>query len=305
MLVVVGSVKGSPGVTTFCTALAARWPAPARMLLVEVDPSGGDIGIRFSLASVPGVVSLAAAARRNADPSLLWQHAQALPGGLPVVTAPPDADRARAAMSALVHPTGGAGILRAAAHAPDTVVIVDCGRLDAGSPVLPIVRSADALILLSRAQADDLAHLALRLPVIGRWTGHPALLLVGDGYSPAEVARELGVQPVGQVPHDPHGAAVLCGRPNPRRWGRSGPAYSALGQVAHQVARAVLAEQAAWPRQASVEKQPVPTVGAVPGVPASPIAPGGLRLAPPARQPFPRADAGPGGSGGWRGGQAS
>jgi hypothetical protein len=275
------------------------------MLLVEADPSGGDIGIRFSLASAPGVVSLAAAARRSDDPALLWQHAQALPGVRPVVTAPPDAARARAALSALVDPTGGAGILGATAYAPDTVVVVDCGRVDAGSPVLPIVRSADALILLSRAHADDLAHLARRLPVIGRWTAHPALLLVGNGYSPAEVARELGVQPVGLIPHDPHGAAVLCGRPSTRRWGRSGPAHSALGQVAHKVARAILAEQAVLPRQASAEQQPVPTVRAVPGVPASPIAPGGLRLAPPARQSFPQANTGPAGSGKWRGGQAS
>ncbi|WP_246037632.1 MinD/ParA family ATP-binding protein [Saccharothrix texasensis] len=253
------------------------------MLLVEADPSGGDVGTRFSLQSTPGLVSLVAAARRSDDPALLWQHAQALPGGLPVVAAPPDGDRALSALSALSDPTAGAGVLRAAASAPDSAVIVDCGRIDAGSPAMPIVRSADAMVLLTRAHADDLAHLARRLPAIGRWTAHPAMLLVGEGYSTAEVARELGVLPLGRVPSDPHGAAVLCGRPSTRRWGRSGPAHSALGQVAHKVAKVLLADQvppAAMPRQKPAENEASPVVGAAPGVPGTAVSANGLRLAP-------------------------
>jgi MinD-like ATPase involved in chromosome partitioning or flagellar assembly len=282
MLVAVLSVKGSPGVTTFSVALAARWPAPARTLLVEADPSGGDIGMRFSLASSPGLVSLAAAARRSVDPALLWQHAQALPGGLPVVTAPPDADRARTALSALASDaSAGVSILRVTAGAPDTVVIVDCGRIDPGSPVIPFVRSADAMILLTRAHADDLAHLARRLPALGGWAPHPVMLLVGEGYSVAEVARELGVPPLGRVPDDPPGAAVLCGRPSALRWARSGPAHSALGQVAHKVANVLVAKQAAptRPRQGTAESAPV--LRSVPGLPPEPVSTGGLRPAPP------------------------
>jgi len=308
MLVAVVSVKGSPGVTTFSVALAARWPAPARALVVEADPSGGDLGIRFSLESTPGLVSLAAAARRSDDPVLLWQHAQALPGGLPVVAAPPDADRARTALSALADPTSGAGILRTAANTPDTVVIADCGRIDTGSAAMPIVRGADAMILLSRAHADDLAHLARRLQAIGHWTPHPTMLLVGEGYSPADVHRELGVQPLGRIPDDPHGAAVLCGRPNMLRWGRSGPEHSALGQVAHKVAKVLTAQQApppALPRQVPPDNQPAPLLRAVPGVPAGPIAPGGLRLAPAPPQPYPQTGASPDDTGSSRGGQAS
>ena len=291
MLVAVLSVKGSPGVTTFSVALAARWPAPARALLIEADPSGGDVGTRFSLASTPGLVSLAAAARRSENPALVWQHAQALPGGLSVVTAPPDADRARAALSVLADPRGGAGVLRAAANAPDTVVIVDCGRIDAGSPAIPFVRSADAMVLLTRAHADDLAHLARRLPALGRWTAHPAMVLVGDGYALGEVARELGVPPLGRVPDDPRGAAALCGRPSSPRWRRSGPAHSALGKVAHTVATVLLTEHTpppARPRQERAGSQPMPPVQTVPGVPANPVSAGATRYAPPPPQPTHR-----------------
>lgn len=304
MLVAVLSVKGSPGVTTFSVALAARWPSPARTVLIEADPSGGDVGTRFSLASTPGLVSLAAAARRSDDPALLGQHAQALPGGLPVVAAPPDADRARAALSALADPSTGAGIVRAAADAPDTVVIADCGRIDAGSPAMPIVRSADAMVVLTRAHADDLAHLARRLPAMGRWSAHPAMLLVGEGYASAEVARELGVVPLGRVPDDPRGAAVLGGRPSTLRWSRGGPGHSALGQVAHQVAKVLTAEQApppALPRQGPADSQPMPVLRGAPGVPANPVSTNGFRVAPSSPQP----NHGPDVTGASRGGQAS
>jgi hypothetical protein len=284
MLVAVLSVKGSPGVTTFATALAARWPAPHRPVLVEADPSGGDLAARFSLESTPGLLSLAAAARRSADPALVWQHAQALPGGLPVVTAPPDADRARGALSALTpDPAAGAGVLRTAGNVPDAVLIVDCGRIDTGSPALPIVRAADAMVLLTGAHADDLAHLPRRLPAIGRWSPHPVMLLVGEGYSPAEVARELGVPPLGRVPDDPRGAAVLCGRPHSLRWTRGGPAHSPLGQLAHKVAKVLVAQQApprALPHQAPAPNRPVPVLRAVPGAPGGPVSVNGVRSAP-------------------------
>ena len=261
MLVAVLSVKGSPGVTTFSVALAARWPSPARALLVEADASGGDIGTRFSLATAPGLVSLAAAVRFSDDPMLPWQHVQALPGGLPVVAAPPDADRARAALSVLADSTTGGDVLRTAASAPEAVVIADCGRIDAGSPALPIVRAADAMVLLTRAHATDLAHLARQLPTIGRRTAHPAMLLVGDGYSPGEVARELGVLPLGRVPDDPRGAAVLCGRPSGVRWARNGPEHSTLGRIAHKVATVLSAQQAPAGTGDQVPLSPVPANG--------------------------------------------
>ncbi|GAA2975713.1 chromosome partitioning protein [Actinokineospora diospyrosa] len=238
MLISLLSLKGSPGVSTLAAALAARWPAPARTVLVEADPSGGDLALRFSLLSTPGLVSWAAAARRAGDdPDLVWRHTQQLPGGLPVVAAPPDADQARAALAALApDPASGLGGLRAAAEQQDTVVVVDAGRLDPGSPTLPIVPASDAVVLLTRAGADDLAHLPRRLPVISRWSPNPMLLLIGDGYSSTEIARELGVPPWGHVPHDPKGAAVLRGQRGASRWRRTGPTRSALGRFASQLA---------------------------------------------------------------------
>ncbi|MGH3719413.1 MAG: chromosome partitioning protein [Pseudonocardiaceae bacterium] len=264
MLVAVCSLKGSPGVTTFSVALAALWPVQARCVLVECDPSGGDVATRFGLASSPGLVSLAAAARRSSDPGLLWQHTQALPGDLAVVVAPTGADQSLAALTALApEGSGGAGVLRLAAQATDTVVIADCGRVDPTSPALPIVRSADVTLLLSRAHADDLAHLVTRLSEVSRWSSRPGLLLVGEGYSAAEVSRELGVPAMGRIPEDRHAAAVLCGRPG----GRGGPSLSPLGHSAVTIARALLSDpltRSGLGRSSAPVGQPVPVQHAAP-----------------------------------------
>lgn len=283
MLVSVLSLKGSPGVTTFAVALAARWPAPTRALVFEADPSGGDLALRFFLPTAPGLVGLAAAARHGGDADLVWRHSNRLPGGLPVVTAPPDADQARAALSAVLpNPSGGLGVLRAAANEPGTVLVVDCGRVDPGSPALSIVRCSDVVVLLSRAHAEDLAHLPRRLPAVGRWSPNPVLLLVGDGFSTAEVARELGVAPLGRIPEDPNGAAVLCGRPNTSRWVRTGsPTQSALGRYAHKVALRLTAhERSPAATSGEAEPAPPPTLRAVPDIPPESPSLDGARPAP-------------------------
>ncbi len=133
MLLALGSVKGSPGVSTLALALAACWPPPMTRLLVECDPAGGDLAVRFQLPLSPGLISLAAQARGPANVKLLAEHAQRLPGGLRVLGAPPGTEQARAAVRTLAN-AGGIDATDGA------VVVVDCGRLDPDSPALPLVR---------------------------------------------------------------------------------------------------------------------------------------------------------------------
>lgn len=223
-LVAVCSLKGSPGVTTAALGLAGCWPVGHRPLVVECDPGGGDLLARFRLDMTPGLVSLVAAARRATEPGLVWQHAQRLPGGLPVVVGPPGAEQARAAIEQLVG--DGAAVLRRAADRAGVVVVADCGRVDAQSPAMPVLRQADALLLLVRARDDALAHVATRADAVGRWSGRPCFVLVGEGYRSDEVAGELGIEVLARLPDDPKGAAALRGV-----FGRrSAPARSALGK---------------------------------------------------------------------------
>lgn len=233
MLIAVCSLKGSPGVTTWSVALAARWPQPDRVVLVECDPSGGSVAARFGRGPAPGLVSLAAAARRDTTVGLLWSHTQPLPGGLPAVLAPPGADYTRAALHTLLDSRReSVSVLRGAATAPGAVVIADCGRLDSTSPAMAIAREADRVLLLVRPRADELTNLAAGLSMVDLWSMRPGLTLVGPGYPATEIARELGMPVLASIPRDDRGARALCGYAGPRR----GPGRSALGNAAHQLA---------------------------------------------------------------------
>ena len=262
MLVAVAAVKGSPGVTTLALALGAQRPGGQRAVVVEADPAGGDLAARFGLPGQPGLVTLAAAARREQDPGLLEGHTQRLLGGrVSVVLGAAGAEQARAAVGALT----GAGL--GWATRPDVVVIMDCGRWDAGSPTTPLLRAADAVLLVVRPRADELAHLAARLPQIAGWRGIPGLVLAGrDGYRPQEIRHALGVPVMAVVPADPRTAGVLRGQ---ARWrGRTGrwPLLRAAAGIArtfsadrpHPVSPGDAATPApAIARSARVEQQPM------------------------------------------------
>lgn len=201
---------------------------------MECDPAGGDLAARYGLPLSPGLVSFAAAHRgigptTGAVMESVWWHTQVLPGGLSVLVAPPGGEQIRAALvtlgAARDHP-----MVRAAAD--PAVVIVDAGRLDAGSASLGLVRAADEL-LLSHATASDLAHLAARLDEVSDWSVRVRLVLVGDGYPDSEIARELGLPVLARVPADPVDAATLTGRIPPRRRPFK---RATLSQTASQVA---------------------------------------------------------------------
>jgi hypothetical protein len=235
MLVCLASVKGSPGVTTTALALAARWPGPWRRVLIEADPAGGDIAVRYGLALTPGLVSLAAAARRSTGPELVWENAQQLPGGLPVVTGPTRADQAHAALAAVCGADGHAGLFGGFTGRADVVAIVDCGRLDPDTPLGDVVAAADQLLLVAHPCADELAHLAARAAQVAAGPAQTRMLLIGTGYPAGEVAREVGVGVLAHVPHDPRTAAALCGHAT-RHPRRRAPLARAATRIAAELA---------------------------------------------------------------------
>jgi hypothetical protein len=214
-LIALASVKASPGVTTTTLALAALWPAPQR-LVIEADPSGGDLGAWLGLAPAPGLASLAAAIRHDASPGAAWRHAQALPGGgVSTVVAPAGAEQAAACLSTLAAPRTGTAWLDAGDQ--EAVVIADCGRLDPRSPAFAVAARAALTVVLVRPRVSELSHLAERLPGLLRAGLRPALLLApaGDGgtgeacYPPGEIAATLGVPVEGSLPADPRTVASL------------------------------------------------------------------------------------------------
>lgn len=232
MLIAVCSLKSSPGATTLAVALGARWPGPEVPVVVEADPAGGDLLTRFRLSAELTLVRLAASTRvrGNVSADQLAHHAQFLPDGLRVLPGPVEAEQARAALGLLA--TGPSSPLRRAGDRADTVVIVDCGRVDPNSATLSIIRSADAMLLLARPRDDELAHVALKLQAVQRWSQRPCFVLVGQGHRAGYVAHELRIPVMAHIPHDVKGADALCGRGG----SRNGPNRSALGRAVAKLA---------------------------------------------------------------------
>jgi MinD-like ATPase involved in chromosome partitioning or flagellar assembly len=230
-MVAFGSVR-SCGVTTLALSLAATWPAERRVLLVEADPAGGTLAAGSVWAPEPSLVSLAAAARRGGDPSLVWDHCQQLPGEVAVLAGPPSAEHARTALT-MLHPLlGRLGEL-------DADVLVDCGRLDLGSPLGRLWERSDRAVLVVRPRLADLQALATWLENLSFNGDHLGLVTVGDGpFADTEIAEALGVAVLARVPWDPAAAEALVSVPASSRQLRLAPLARAARTFADQLARA-------------------------------------------------------------------
>ncbi len=206
-LVCVGSAHGSPGATTTALAIAATWPEHRRCLLVEADPFGGVIAGRYGLGDSPGLSSLAAMARRGLDDEVVWQHAQQLPGRIPILVGPPTAEEAHAVLRDLARI-----LVEWAVAQAEVDVIVDCGRIAPGSAMLTAMKAADLVLVVTRPSIDQLRPAAARSAALTSAGVRSGLLLVGDHpYGPDEVAASLGVDVAGVIAWDPRTAAVLTG----------------------------------------------------------------------------------------------
>lgn len=240
-LIVVASVKGSPGVSTAVTALAASWPGPQWTPIVEMDPAGGDLGVRFGLPPGAGLVELASAVRRGPQPDVLAGACQRIGGlGVDVVAAPPDPERASAAITVVA--SAGAALLRGG---PGTVVLADVGRLDDSSPAWPLVSASDLLLVCAQPTVESLSHVDSRLRTFRDRLGgnRVGLLLVGEGpYGSAEIGDALGTAVLGHLPFDRRALRILNGGSGSGRgWERT-----ALGKAA-TVAAQQIADRTAVP----------------------------------------------------------
>ena len=115
------------------------WPADRQLLVVELDPAGNDLAARLGLNADPGLVSLAAQGRRQVVADDLWAHSQPLPGSESgrMVLGPSSAEQTVASLAAL-----RGRLAPVLAEIPNLDVLVDCGRLEPGSPCLDVVAAA-------------------------------------------------------------------------------------------------------------------------------------------------------------------
>jgi MinD-like ATPase involved in chromosome partitioning or flagellar assembly len=159
-LIAFASAKGSPGLSTTLAGLFHLWPRPA--VVADLDPAGGDTGLRYRdpegdpLDSSKGLLSLGAAVR-SGQPAQLDDHVQMTGGGMRTLVGVTSPSQVLGLGPAWQH------IALNLRRSKEYDVLADCGRLTPGSPAMAIVEQADAVVLVSGDELEDVAHLRERL----------------------------------------------------------------------------------------------------------------------------------------------
>ncbi len=235
-LVVVTGGKGGPGATTLAVGLAAAWAGAGRgVLLVDLDPAGGDVAAHLPVGQIRGrgVAAVLAAASERVEPRGVLAEAVEVAPGLRVLVGLPRADAA-----GLLRPEVGVAVAQAARQADGVdgvdVVIVDAGRLLPGSVARAVLALPDAVgVLAARADVPGALATQRALLVAAEATG-AELVVVAVGVrrrtsaDVAELAAALehpvsGVVPAWRRQLD---RAIRTGQPPTT--GRLGRAYQTL-----------------------------------------------------------------------------
>lgn len=165
MIVTIGSIRGSPGATSWSLLLASAWPREfaERRVVLEADPAGGVLGARYGLGVEPGAVRLVTAVRRNGATTVdLGGIARELGGDLSVVPGPESGEQARA-----VWAEGASAVSARLAH-DQTGWFVDAGRLDDSNPCMAFADSSSLVVVVAGPRHEDLVQLPSRLSTLRR-----------------------------------------------------------------------------------------------------------------------------------------
>ncbi|MGH9169607.1 MAG: hypothetical protein ACRD0Z_01830 [Acidimicrobiales bacterium] len=240
-LLTISTVKGAPGGSTLGLLLArvvgeansGNVPSRHASILAECDLCGGDAGPRLGLPGVPGLASLALAARHGLDEEVLSAHTQVtdrLPGTeLLLGVAGPEQG---VALSWMLEP-----LARVLANS-DRWAIADLGRLSSRDDMNDVFRRGAAVnLLVTNDTVASLLHARAAVETFGRQGIRLELVVVGERTHPVtHISRTTGSSVVGTVRYDPPAVAdLLSRRGNPpafrsrRPWPRPTRAAGACG----------------------------------------------------------------------------
>jgi MinD-like ATPase involved in chromosome partitioning or flagellar assembly len=231
-LVAVTGGKGGPGATTLAVGLAGAWAAAGlSVLLVDLDPAGGDVAAHLPVADV----------RRGAAPLL---GSPGVPTGPAAVLAEVTQVSRRVGLLAGLARPDTAGLLHhQAVHAllaavrrveALDLVVIDPGRLLPGSVAAAALEAAAVRVLAVRA---DLPGALAAQRALASTRHGPSLVPVAVGvYQSAdavELADALGRPLAGLIPADPAGVRRAIHIGQPPISGRLGRAYRAVAVQLH------------------------------------------------------------------------
>lgn len=219
MLVALGAGKGSPGATTCALAVAAAASnALGRdgALLVEADPSGGDLECWCGPLGEAGLMSAATDIRFLSDSGRLQELVVEVVRGVDAIAAP-TADAVASATLRSTPPDFGATLA-----AGDRVVVADIGRIaSSGVHADVLLQAADLAVVVCRPTLASIEHSRGLVAALSAFVP-TAVVVVGTGpYGVDEIARALGVDAAWSLPWDSRGVATLVERGVGRAWLRS------------------------------------------------------------------------------------
>ena len=120
----------------------------------------------------------------------------------------------------------------------DADVLVDCGRLDLGSPLGRLWEQSDRAVLAVRPRLADLQALATWLEGPAPQWGRLGLVTIGDGpFADTEIAEALGVEVLARLPWDPTAAEAMLSVPASSRQLRLAPLARAARTFADQLVK--------------------------------------------------------------------
>lgn len=250
MIVSLTSARSSPGVTSLAVGMAYVWQELGyQPLLVEADPAGGVLGLRFDLPSEPSFTTLSADLRRGSDPQRIFDNTAEIRGVRTLLSSVDPAQAGRVL-------TRSAGILAAELPSLRRPVVIDAGRLGADSPALPLLQASHQVLVLCRPRVEEAQAMLFGLRLLRGLGCRCGLVVVGERgpHDPHEIAALAGVPLVAVLPDDAVLAAALTGGIyNEKRLKRS-----LLWRSIAALSRSVLQGPAAAPAPASAPA-PAPT----------------------------------------------
>jgi len=214
--VAIVAVAGDTATTT-AVALAAGWPADDDAVLVEADPTGGDLAAWFDLPVTPSLSTVVTRVLDGAWPDI-ERHTRLAANGLRLLPAP-----ARAAEAAQAVGESARALVPSLAALRSPVTIADVGRLPSTPSSNPFVGAASVTVLVHRqatqsagAAAVRLQRLADQLEGLSSAARTVVVAVVGTRpFAPDEIERflaDVGGASVVSLPDDPLSAAVFGGR---------------------------------------------------------------------------------------------
>jgi len=216
-VVAITASRTSPGATALATGLAIAWSHRVeRSLLIEADPAGGVLALRFDLGAAPSLTSFGSDVRNAYSQELVWANTQDL-RGVHCMPAPVDPRLARSWIERLT-PTLVAEVPRLGAP-----TVIDLGWVDEDGVSAPLAAAADTTLVVTSPEIAEVQSLLFQVRRLEAQGANVALVTVGNTPNdPQEIAAIAGVPLAAVLPDDARVAAALAGgKFTPKKFRRS------------------------------------------------------------------------------------